>query len=118
MHLLQVEDICSKLELRRTHLPINNVIEMHEKLTIAMKAAIIAITASAMEHVSIQMEKLLEDAVGYASACLSITASECLHLFGIQLYLQVIYHLLFNKSCTLAAFTPKHLETFLNINNN
>ena len=57
-------------------------VQMHEKLTIAMEAAIIAITTSAMEHVSIEIERLVQDAVGYASASALITAAKCLHLYG------------------------------------
>ena len=57
-------------------------VEMHKKLTLAMEAAIIAVTASAMSHVSSQMETLVQDAVGYASASASITAAESLRLYG------------------------------------
>jgi len=57
-------------------------VEMHKKLTLAMEAAIIAVTASAMSHVSSQVETLVQDTVGYASASASITAAETLHLYG------------------------------------
>ncbi|KAH9481367.1 hypothetical protein JR316_0005892 [Psilocybe cubensis] len=57
-------------------------IEMHKMLTIAMESAISVITASAMKHVSAQMETLVSGAVGHASASASITAAESLHLYG------------------------------------
>ncbi|KAH9481366.1 hypothetical protein JR316_0005891 [Psilocybe cubensis] len=57
-------------------------IEMHKMLTIAMETAITAITASAMKHVSAQMESLVTGAVGHASASASITAAENLHIYG------------------------------------
>jgi len=56
--------------------------EMHKAVTIALEAAIVAINASAREHVAIEIRRLVEDAVGYASASASITAAECLHLYG------------------------------------
>ena len=55
---------------------------MHERLTIAMEVAIKLVTESAMSHVSSQMETLVQDAVGHASASASITAAESLHLYG------------------------------------
>ncbi|PPQ72927.1 hypothetical protein CVT25_005000 [Psilocybe cyanescens] len=57
-------------------------VEMHKMLTIAMETAITAITASAMKHVSAQMETLVSGAIGHASASASITAAESLHLYG------------------------------------
>uniref|UniRef100_A0A8H7XS83 Cyanovirin-N domain-containing protein n=1 Tax=Psilocybe cubensis TaxID=181762 RepID=A0A8H7XS83_PSICU len=57
-------------------------VEMHKMLTIAMETAITAITASAMKHVSAQMEALVSGVVGHASASASITAAESLHLYG------------------------------------
>jgi len=57
-------------------------VEMHKKLTIAMEAAIAVVTASAMRHVSEQLEFLVQDAVGYASASASITEAERLHIYG------------------------------------
>jgi hypothetical protein len=56
--------------------------EMHERLTIAMEIAIKLVTESAMSHVHCELEKLVEETVGYASASASITAAECLHLYG------------------------------------
>jgi len=56
--------------------------EMHKQLTIAMEAAISVITASAMSHVQSQMEALVMDVAGQASASASITGAESLHLFG------------------------------------
>ena len=49
-------------------------------LTIAMEEAIVAITASAMKHVSMQMEHTVRDAVGYAVASPSVTEAEYLHI--------------------------------------
>ncbi|PPQ69156.1 hypothetical protein CVT25_004536 [Psilocybe cyanescens] len=57
-------------------------VEMHKMLTIAMETAITAITASAMKHVSAQMETLVSGAVGHASASASITAAEHLRIYG------------------------------------
>ena len=54
--------------------------EMQAKLTIAMEAAIIAITASAMKHVSVLLETICTDVVGHATACPSVTECECLHI--------------------------------------
>ena len=54
--------------------------EMQTKLTIAMEAAIIAITSSAMKHVSTLLETICSDAVGHATACPSVTGAECLHI--------------------------------------
>ena len=54
--------------------------EMQAALTIAMEAAIIAITASAMKHVTTLMETICTDVVGHASACASVTEAECLHI--------------------------------------
>ena len=56
--------------------------EMHKQLTIAMEAAISVITASAMSHVQSQMETLVMDVAGQATASASITAAESLHLYG------------------------------------
>ena len=56
--------------------------EMHKQLTIAMETAISVITASAMSHVQSQMEALVMDVAGQASASASITGAESLHLFG------------------------------------
>ncbi|KIM39483.1 hypothetical protein M413DRAFT_446981 [Hebeloma cylindrosporum] len=55
-------------------------VEMHKMLTIAMEEAIVAITASAMKHVSLQMEHTVRDAVGYAAASPSVTEAEYLHI--------------------------------------
>ncbi|KAF9552060.1 hypothetical protein CPC08DRAFT_308628, partial [Agrocybe pediades] len=57
-------------------------VEMHKMLTIAMESAITAITASAMQHVQAQMETLVMDVAGQATASASITGAESLHLFG------------------------------------
>ncbi|KAF4614183.1 hypothetical protein D9613_007588 [Agrocybe pediades] len=57
-------------------------VEMHKMLTIAMESAITAITASAMKHVSAQMETLVMDVAGQASASASITGPEHLHIFN------------------------------------
>ncbi|KJA23114.1 hypothetical protein HYPSUDRAFT_201666 [Hypholoma sublateritium FD-334 SS-4] len=54
--------------------------EMHKMLTIAMESAIVAVTASAMKHISTQMEYTVQDAVGYAVASPSATESEFLHI--------------------------------------
>lgn len=54
--------------------------EMHKMLTIAMESAIVAVTASAMKHISTQMEHTVQDAVGYAVASPSATESEFLHI--------------------------------------
>jgi len=56
--------------------------EMHKQLTIAMESAISIITASAMSHVQSQMEALVMDVAGQASASASITGAESLHLLG------------------------------------
>ncbi|KAH9479961.1 Cyanovirin-N [Psilocybe cubensis] len=61
-------------------------VEMHKMLTVAMETAITAITASAMKHVSAQMETLVADVAGHASASASITAAESLHLYGLGQY--------------------------------
>ena len=55
-------------------------VEMHKMLTIAMEEAIVAITASAMKHVSLQMEHTVRDAVGYAAASPSVTEAEYLRI--------------------------------------
>ncbi|KAF9554885.1 hypothetical protein CPC08DRAFT_712519 [Agrocybe pediades] len=55
---------------------------MHKMLTIAMESAITAITASAMKHVQSQMQTLVMDVAGQATASASITAAESLHLYG------------------------------------
>jgi hypothetical protein len=44
--------------------------------------AIKLVTESAMSHVHAEMERLVQDAVGYASASASITAAEALHIHG------------------------------------
>ena len=54
--------------------------EMHKMLTIAMESAIVAVTASAMKHISTQMSHTVQDAVGYAVASPSATESEFLHI--------------------------------------
>ena len=55
-------------------------VEMHKMLTIAMESAIVAITASALKHVSLEMEHSVRDAVGYAVASPSVTESEYLRI--------------------------------------
>ena len=55
-------------------------VEMHKMLTIAMEEAIVAITASAMKHVSLEMEHSVRDAVGYAAASPSVTEAEYLRI--------------------------------------
>ena len=55
-------------------------VEMHKMLTIAMESAIVAITASAMKHVSLQMEHTVHDVVGHATASPSATEADYLHL--------------------------------------
>ena len=47
-----------------------------------MEIAIKLVTESAMTHVHAEMERLVSDAVGYASASASITAAEALHIYG------------------------------------
>ncbi|KAF9475023.1 CNVH-domain-containing protein [Pholiota conissans] len=54
--------------------------EMHKMLTIAMESAIVAITASAMKHVSQQMTLTVEEAANYAVASPSATEAEFLHI--------------------------------------
>ncbi|KAF9565337.1 hypothetical protein CPC08DRAFT_704612 [Agrocybe pediades] len=56
--------------------------EMHQMLTVAMESAITAVTASAMKHVQSQMQTLVMDVAGQATASASITAAESLHLYG------------------------------------
>ena len=56
--------------------------EMHERLTIAMEIAIKLVTESAMSHVHCKLEELVKETVGCATARASITAAECLHLYG------------------------------------
>jgi hypothetical protein len=56
--------------------------QMHERLTIAIEIAIKLVTESAMSHVYCEMERLVQDAVGYASASASNTAAEALHIYG------------------------------------
>ena len=55
-------------------------LEMHKMLTIAMEEAIVVVTASAMKHVSLQMEHDVRDAVGYAAASPSMTEAEYLRI--------------------------------------
>ena len=55
-------------------------IEMHKMLTIAMESAIVAITESALKHVSLQMEHSVRDAVGFATASPSVTEAEYLRI--------------------------------------
>lgn len=57
-------------------------IEMHKQLTVAMEAAIKVITASAMKHVSLQIQTLVQDSVGCATAHPSATEGEYLHSLG------------------------------------
>jgi hypothetical protein len=54
-------------------------LQMHKMLTIAMEEAITVVTASAMKHISIQMEQTVLNAVGCATASPSATEAECLH---------------------------------------
>ncbi|KAF9485093.1 CNVH-domain-containing protein [Pholiota conissans] len=54
--------------------------EMHRMLTIAMEEAIVAITASAMKHVSEQMTLTVEEAANYAVASPSATEAEFLRI--------------------------------------
>ncbi|KAF8965025.1 hypothetical protein BDZ97DRAFT_810070 [Flammula alnicola] len=61
-------------------------LEMHKMLTIAMEEAIVAVTASAMKHIAVQMEHTVQDAVGYAVASPSATESEFLHIGGGAMY--------------------------------
>jgi hypothetical protein len=62
-------------------------IEMHKMLTIAMEEAIVAIsTASAMKHVSLEIEHSVCDAVGYAAASPSVTEAEYLRIIAQGLY--------------------------------
>ena len=61
-------------------------VEMHKMLTIAMEEAIVAITASAMKHVSLEMEHSVRDAVGYAAASPSVTEAEYLRIAAQGLY--------------------------------
>ncbi|KAF8968126.1 Cyanovirin-N [Flammula alnicola] len=56
-------------------------IEMHKKLTIAMEEAITVVTASAMRHIALQMEIMVQDITGCATARPSYTEAECLHVF-------------------------------------
>jgi hypothetical protein len=53
---------------------------MHAMITQAMETAIVEITASAMQHISMQMESTVRDTVGYAAASPSATESEFLHI--------------------------------------
>ena len=55
--------------------------QMHERLTIAMEIAIKLVTESAMSHVYCEMERLVQDAVGYASASASLYEREYHHYF-------------------------------------
>ncbi|KAF9560338.1 Cyanovirin-N [Agrocybe pediades] len=57
-------------------------LEMHKMLTVAMESAITEVTASAMKHVESQMQTLVMDVTGQATANASITGAESLHLFG------------------------------------
>ena len=47
-----------------------------------MEMAIKLVTESAMSHVHCEMERLVQDGVGYESASASITAAEALHIHG------------------------------------
>jgi hypothetical protein len=61
-------------------------VEMHKMLTIAMDEAIVAITASAMKHISLEMEHSVRDAVGFAAASPSVTEAEYLRIAAQGLY--------------------------------
>jgi hypothetical protein len=61
-------------------------VEMHKMLTIAMEEAIVAITASAMKHVTLEMEHSVRDAVGFAAASPSVTEAEYLRIAAQGLY--------------------------------
>jgi len=56
----------SKLGLEATSSHVT--IEMHKKLTIAMEAVIKVVTANVISHVSLQMQTLVQDFVGCATA--------------------------------------------------
>jgi hypothetical protein len=55
-------------------------VEMHKMLTISMEEAIVAITASAMKYISTQMEQTVLDIVGCAAASPSVIEAEFLHI--------------------------------------
>jgi len=55
---------------------------MHAMITQAMEVAIVEITASAMQHIAMQMEHTVQDAVGYATASPAATESEFLRMGG------------------------------------
>ncbi|KDR76229.1 hypothetical protein GALMADRAFT_467268 [Galerina marginata CBS 339.88] len=77
-HPVMQETLISIAETTVQHV----TMEMHKQLTIAMESAISIVTASAMRHVSEQMEILVQDVVGCASASASITEAERLHIYG------------------------------------